>query len=338
MTELTNRVSRAPLTLSFDRTVPRALAHRRALGEVFVADSAAEDESTFHVAVQIPRAHSLWYDRRTTHHDPFAMAEAARQGSFVVLHRHLGVPLELPFSMQRYEFSVGALDAFRDDEKSPLEGIIRYHIVSRVDRGTDFSDLTLAGELLIGDVPAMALSADAVFLSRLDYEALRSYQLSRLPKSRTTPVAPPLPPDAVGRMDSRNVVIGEPRPVGGELRYPLVPDRRHPALFDHDYDHVPGPFLIEAFRQASIDSAVRAGRLRSPVATVVHCSSRFANFAEFGAPLECVAVQAESETPGHVRVDVDLRQFDRSLASGVLELAPMDAFRSSFPDRTEMTS
>ncbi|WP_280234313.1 AfsA-related hotdog domain-containing protein [Nocardia cyriacigeorgica] len=335
---MTQSTRPAPPALTFDQTVPRALAHRRALGEVFVADSVAEDESTFRVAVQIPRAHSLWYDRRTTHHDPFAMAEAARQGSFVVLHRHVGVPLALPFSMQRYEFAVTALDAFHDDERAPMQGIIHYRIVSRQDRGPDFANMTLAGELLVDDVPAMTLEADAVFLSRTDYEALRSYQLSRVPNGPAHAAVPPLPPAAVGRLDSRNVVIGEPQVVDGDPRYPLLPDPRHPALFDHDYDHVPGPFLIEAFRQASIDSAVRAGRLASPITAVGACSARFINFAEFGAPLECRAVQSESKEPGCVRVEVELRQFDRVLADGAIELIPMDGHRSSFPDRTEVSS
>ncbi|MEV0338971.1 AfsA-related hotdog domain-containing protein [Nocardia sp. NPDC050713] len=338
MTETEIRFPAASSALSFDRTVPRAEAHRRALGEVFVADSVADGDSTFYTALQIPRAHSLWYDRTTVYHDPFAMAEAARQGSFVVLHRHVGVPVGLPFSMQRYDFAVTDREAFRDDEKSPLEGILRYEIVSRVDRGADFSDLTLAGELVVGGRAAMELSADVVFLARADYEALRAYQLGRVPAGGPDYTAAPLPAAAVGRRDSRNVVIGAPVAVGPAWDYPLLPDRRHPALFDHDYDHVPGPFIIEAFRQAALDTAVREGMLGTPNATVVSCSSRFTQFAEFGAPIECRCTPLDPTRPGTARIDLELRQFDRVLTVGTLELAELTGCEDSYLNRTEQPS
>ncbi|MFD6390498.1 AfsA-related hotdog domain-containing protein [Nocardia sp. NPDC060259] len=339
MTEIALRPQALPAALTFERTVARAHAHRRALGEVFVSDSVADGDSTFYAAVQIPRAHSLWYDRTTVYHDPFAMAEAARQGSFVVLHRHVGVPVGLPFSMLRYEFEVTDRAAFLDDEKSPLEGVLRYDIVSRTDRGADFADLTLEGELSVGGRSAMRLGADVVFLARADYEALRAYQQSR--KSEADPGQPvlsPLPPERVGRMDSRNIVIAEPADEGARWVYPLLPDPRHPALFDHEYDHVPGPFIIEAFRQAAIDTAVRSGGLTSPITTVVSCSSRFDQFGEFGAPLECVCTPVDPTRPDTARVDVELRQFDRVLTTGTLELASIAEFASSFVHRVRAES
>ncbi|MEV0033323.1 AfsA-related hotdog domain-containing protein [Nocardia sp. NPDC050793] len=335
MTETEIRFPAPPSELTFDRTVARSHAHRRALGEVFVADSVADGDSVFYTALQIPRAHSLWYDRTTVYHDPFAMAEAARQGSFVILHEHVGVPVGLPFSMQRYEFDVTDREAFRDDEKAPLQGVLRYEIVSRVDRSADFSDLTLAGELTVDGRVAMELSADVVFLARADYEALRAYQLGRVAAGGPDYTAAPLPAAAVGRRDSRNVVIGAPVAVGSDWDYPLLPDRRHPALFDHDYDHVPGPFIIEAFRQAALDTAVREGMLGTPDAMVVSCSSRFAQFAEFGAPIECRTTPLDPTRPGTARVELELRQFDKVLTVGALELAELTGHEDPFLNRTE---
>ncbi|MEK8174747.1 hypothetical protein NKH77_53975 [Streptomyces sp. M19] len=49
--------------LGFERTVPRDIAHRRQIGEVFVADSARTGEDECCLSFQIPRAHSLWSDQ-----------------------------------------------------------------------------------------------------------------------------------------------------------------------------------------------------------------------------------------------------------------------------------
>ena len=295
--------------LSYVQTVPCTIAHRRAVSEVFVTDSARIGDDEFALAVQIPRAHSLWYDREAGYHDPLAMAEAARQGSFVVVHRHLGVPLDLPFSMQRYEFSVDGLEAFRDDEKSPLEGELRYRLSDRIDRDGELGSMRIDGSLVIGGTPAMTVSGDVVFMSREDYTALRRFQRARKPLGTATGAAvKPVDAGLVGRRDLRNVVLGE----GGLL----VIDRRHPSFFDHDYDHVPGPLMVEGFRQIAIVAACEAGTLRSPVAAMTRCRVTFDDFAEFEAPVELSA-----EVVGDV-VRVGVHQFGKQLVEGEVELRP----------------
>lgn len=308
--------------LSFEQTVPRKLAHRQALGEVFIADSVESDDGAVFVAAQIPRAHSLWGDRPADFHDPFSTAEAARQGSFVMLHRHLGVPVGLPFSMKRWEFRAANLECFRDNGKSPLDGVLRYEVTERVDRGAEFSDLTLAGELRIDGTTAMTLTGDVVFLRREDYVALREFQLARRPKT-TEPVPPaePLDPARVGRDDVRNVVVGEP--VDGRFRY--VIDTRHPSYFDHEYDHVPGPFIIEGFRQAALVVATEQGALPSPVAAVTYLDTTFLDFAELDAPVECTATLLDEPPTAaphdSVVVELGLYQFGKRLADARLGLS-----------------
>ena len=85
----------SPHELSFEQTVPRSLVHRVALAEVYVADSLQSGDEEFVLAIQIPRAHCVWFDRRVAYHDPLSMAEAARQGVYVVVHRHIGLPAGL---------------------------------------------------------------------------------------------------------------------------------------------------------------------------------------------------------------------------------------------------
>jgi A-factor biosynthesis hotdog domain len=313
--------------LSFEQTVPRADAHRRALGEVFVTDSVQTADDEFLLAVQIPRAHSLWFDRLAPYHDPLSTAEAARQAAFVVVHRHVGLPHGLPFSLRRFEFHVEDLDAYRDDARSPLEGILRFRLAGHDKRDGGVGSLSYQGSLTIDGSLAMTVGGDIVFLPRTDYEALRAYQRRRRRVENHRPAACPEPIDAelVGRLDRRNVVIAEASRSGAadaEVRYPLVVDRTHPSFFDHDYDHVPGPLIAEAYREAAIVTATRAGALTSPVAAMTSCDATFAGFAEFEATIDCSASVGAVSDEGRVTVQVGLHQFEERIATGEVEVMP----------------
>jgi hypothetical protein len=313
--------------LTFDQTVPRAIAHRRAVGEVFVTDSARTGEDTFALAWQIPRAHALWGDGPAPYHDPFATAEAARQGCFVVVHRHLGIPLDLPFSLQRFEFQVTAgLEPFRDNQRSPLQGLLHYRLSQQEFRGGALGSMRIDGALHIDGAEAMTVGGDVVFMPREDYRALRAFQRSRKQLDGVAPWKPAaaVPPAMVGRRDERNIVVGEPTATSypsGLLRYPLVIDRSHPSYFDHDYDHVPGPFIVEGFRQAAVLAAAGTGVLRSPVVAMTGLTVSFADFGEFEAPLDYSA-EAMPGPDGRARVRVGLHQLGAEIAGGRIELTP----------------
>jgi hypothetical protein len=324
-------------TLRFDQTVPRQLAHRRALGEVFVTDSAQAGEGEFQLALQVPRAHSLWFDRRIPYHDTLSSVEAARQAAFVVVHRHLGVPLGLPFSLQRVSFRVDDLEAYRDNLESPLEGVLRLCLAEQNIGAGQLGTMTFEGDLTIADSRAITVSGGIVFLAMDDYQALRAFQRRRKPFATAegaaeselaaarrpvavTPVAA-IAPAEVGRYDERNVVIGAPT-VGeaDSLRFPLRVDLGHPSFFDHSYDHIPGPLLGEGLRQAALVTAVRAGALRSPVAAVMACEADFSDFGEFEAPVEISAAVGEASGDGTALVDLGVHQFAKQIATGTIEL------------------
>ena len=310
--------------LSYEQTVSRELAHRRAVGEVFVTDSAQTGEDQCVLAVQLPRAHSLWSDRRPDYHDPFASGEAARQGSFVVIHRHLGIPVGLPFTMRTFEFAVESLDAYRDDQRAPLDGILHYRLSDKRVSGGQLGSMRIDGEMTIGGVLAMRFGGDVVFMSGDDYRALRAFQRSRKriePGTRPDPV-PPLAPGVVGRTDGRNVVIGQPLDMAGPRRFPLVIDLSHPSYFDHSYDHVPGPLCVEAFRQAAIVTAHESSAIPSPVVAMTGCQVAFADFGEYEQTLFCSAEIVSRAEGRPVRLQVGLHQFDSELVTGYIELTP----------------
>ncbi|MGW0733744.1 AfsA-related hotdog domain-containing protein [Streptomyces sp. NPDC002851] len=317
--------------LEYEQTVPRALAHRSQVGEVFVTDSAQLSPTEFCLAFQVPRAHLLWSDQLRGHHDPLAAAEAARQSIFVLLHRYIGVPVGLPFSLQRVALRVGDPAAYAHDGTGLLQGQVRYRVVSREDRGGDVVSMALEGTVTVGGRTALTLDTDLAFMTQEDYDVLRSFQRAQKPVDTARPTAAPaLAPALVGRADPRNVVIAaaadeaadEATDGDGTARYLLAIDRTHPAFFDHDYDHVPGPLMVEGMRQAAVAAACRSGALRSPDALAVGCEAAFLDFAEFEADLTYEATPGRPDAEGRIQVAVALRQFGQDVVRGRIELLP----------------
>ncbi|WP_369216987.1 AfsA-related hotdog domain-containing protein [Streptomyces flavofungini] len=314
--------------LRFERTVPRSIAHRRQIGEVFVADSVQSSDDDFHLSFQIPRAHSLWSDRHPSHHDPFASAEAARQAIFVLLHRHVGVPVGLPFSLQRIELRVEDPQAYADDGRSALQGRLHYRIAERRHKGSDVMGMGLEGVMEVAGRGAMTLSARLAFMSQDDYDLFRAFRRSGKPlvAPELTPVRR-LAPARVGREIARNVVIGtadqEPgSPEDGVYRCLLAADPGHPAFFDHEYDHVPGPLMVEGLRQAALVAAHRGGAVPDAHALTVGCEASFLDFAEFDADLVHEARVGTPASDGRVPVAVGLRQSGRTVVEGRVTLLP----------------
>lgn len=325
MTAPTIRSSAArPSELRFDRTVPRDLAHRRAISEVFVADSAAIGDDEFVAAIQVPRAHSLWHDHAHAFHDPMLTVEACRQATFVAAHRYLGVPVGIRGSLQALTFEVADLEAFRDDRASPLEGIVCLCVSDREERGGTLVAMKFDAELRVRGRAAMSIGGALFFMSAEDFAVLRAHQRARKPLLATAPPSRQrIDAALVGRSDPRNVAIGDIGPAAAatsEQRYPVVVDPANPAFFDHEQDHIPGPLIVEVYRQAAILTATRAGALASPHAVVTRCRATFADFGEYEGRIECAAVLAPVPVGGGVTVDLALCQYGVELAEAQLQL------------------
>jgi hypothetical protein len=304
--------------LSFARTVPREIAHRRAVGEVFVTDSVSCGPAEALLAFQIPRAHSLWADRARGRHDVFAVGEAARQAAFVFFHQHLGLAVGLPFSMQSWRLRVLDPAALADDERTPLEGQIRYRATRKQVTAVQGS-VSIEGSVLIDGRTALEIASDVVWASREDYQALRAYQRSRKPlvQDDGAPAERYRAKD-VGRADQRNVVLGPPAGAPGDT-HRLVIDLSHPAFFDHSYDHVPGPLMLEGLRQVALLSVHRRGLMPASDAQVAELDARFTGFAEFEGPVEYTADEPATAAGG-LAVDVRIAQFGTVLANGRITL------------------
>jgi hypothetical protein len=322
----------------FEQTVPRWLVHRRAVSEVFVCGSAPAGPDGFAVAVQLPRAHTLWSDRRAGFHDPLMAVEAGRQATIMVSHAHYGVPRGLMMVARSSTMRVLDLEAFRDDGTNPLEGWFLMRLIDRrLHDGTPVG-LTIAGDLMVGAVggvggsKAMSMTGTLVFTPQDDYDLLRAQARAR---RRLVPAPPHLPvaPELVGRRFPGNVVVGEYPSLLGETgpaaERPLIVDPANPAFFDHPLDHVPGQLLLEAGRQSAILAAVEAGALPGPDCLVTSCGVAFDDFVELDAEAECAALVGppadDAGTATAVSVRVSLRQAGRKLGDIDIGLAPRDA-------------
>jgi hypothetical protein len=309
-------------SLSYEQTAPCSLVHRRAVGEVFVTDSAKIGGNSFLAAIQLPRAHSLWGDRVTNRHDPLAVIEAGRQATFLTVHRYLGVPLGLPFILRQVTFRAGNLAAFADNHAEPFEGVIHIALLERSEQQGVLTGLKFRGEMLAGQIPAMSLGGEIQFLQRRDYESLRAFARKRKKlEGRPIPPAPaPIDPALTGRSNWRNVAIGQGRQAGNQYRYPLIVDKTHPCFFDHPQDHVPGPLIMEAYRQAAIVTAQRVGALPSPAAAVTSGDLTFLEFGEYEEIIECTAEVIGPGADGSIDVRVGLQQFGAGIATAVFGL------------------
>jgi A-factor biosynthesis hotdog domain len=311
--------------LRFDRSVSRDLVHRKAVAEVLVTDTVQVAEDEFLLAAQLPRAHSLWSDRRCSYHDPLITIEICRQACLALPQRYYGVPQEWHFISKRIDFRVASLDAYADNESSPPEGILRARYANKLERNGGLIGMSVESELTIDGASAGTVAGELMFFPQADYKEIRSKQRARRPFAAASSqiIARPLDAARVGRLVDRNVVIEHRSPVEGatgECRYGVLVDQRHPCFFDHPQDHIPGPLILEVYRQVAIATATRAGDLSPEAAVITGCQVQLADFAELDAPAECSAVASDESKDGRVQINSALHQFDNRIGEAQVEL------------------
>ncbi|MFF3505013.1 ScbA/BarX family gamma-butyrolactone biosynthesis protein [Streptomyces sp. NPDC003247] len=279
-----------PRPLSFERTAPRDLVHRRAVGEVLLTDWLRLGPHRFKVGAQWPRGHGFHRPVGDRWHDPLLATESIRQTSSLISHVFYDLPHDHPSLMT--ELSIDLLpDALLLDDR-PVD----------VELTVDCADVTLQGSRLSGMTMNVGLARGPVHLGsgRMTFHCMRRSVYRRLRGAHAEvpadlPEQPaPLPPHEVGRTVEADVVLGRPPAGHGTADphdgvWPLRVNRAHPTLFDHPTDHVPGMLLLEAARQA-------AQRLAGPRAVLVPTmANHFHRYVEFDTP--CL-VRARLSGPG----------------------------------------
>ncbi|MGW3817942.1 ScbA/BarX family gamma-butyrolactone biosynthesis protein [Streptomyces sp. NPDC005046] len=310
--------------MQFTRILPKELVHRSAAAEVFLTDAERHSEDEIRLAARFPRRHAFYDDTLgpRTHHDPFLLLEACRQGIFVVAHRYLDVPPERKFLLRSVEFAVPDPAALVRGDR-PTEAVITTRVEHRFRTRTGVTGLRLRFTLTIGAREALLARIDYSWMPPEDWTRLRAGQRGALGLP-DVPVAlrgPRVEPAQVGRRAPANTVISPPRVASdGSHTAHLVAETTHATLYDHWVDHVPGMLELEAFRQLALPAAVAAGSVRTPSALPVALTARFRRFAEMDLPLEC---RTAPVLPG-ADIECALRQSGAVAAEARVRLADQD--------------
>lgn len=259
---------------SLTTTVPKELVHRASLAEVMLTDWARREEHRFSVAAQWPRGHSFFATVDGCH-DPLIAAETIRQAGILLAHAEYGVPLGHHFLVSDLDVAVRPEHVRVGWAPASLELDVRCSGVKQ--RGGAVTGFRT--EVAIHRDGALAATGGGTLacITPRVYQRLRA---ARRPAG-AGPQGPavialtaPEPPQRVGRMSPTDVVLS---PTGAPNRWQLRVDTRHPVLFDHQVDHVPGMVLLEAARQAA---TATLGHASLPLAV----TSQFQRYVELDAP------------------------------------------------------
>uniref|UniRef100_A0AAU2V5R4 A-factor biosynthesis hotdog domain-containing protein n=1 Tax=Streptomyces sp. NBC_00003 TaxID=2903608 RepID=A0AAU2V5R4_9ACTN len=262
---------------SLTSTVPKELVHRAAVAEVLLTGWRRCAENRFTLSAQWPRGHSFFTAVNGTHYDPLMVAETIRQVGSLIAHVEFDVPLGHQFQMRDLEVAVEPQHLRVEHIPASLELDVTYTETKQRRRGHTAARYQ-AVVRRDGHVVATG-GASYTCVSSEVYERLRGKRAEgdALPALRLTA---PVSPQSVGRMSPMDVVLS---PLGEPGRWQLRVDTRHPILFDHPVDHIPGMMLIEAARQATAAVLKKA----SPSAEAflpVRIVNEFQRYAELHTP------------------------------------------------------
>ncbi|MET7275722.1 MULTISPECIES: ScbA/BarX family gamma-butyrolactone biosynthesis protein [Streptomyces] len=253
-------------------TVPRELVHRAAVAEVMLTDWRRLEDTRFAMTAQWPRGHSFFTLVEGTHHDPLIAAETIRQAGALLAHAEFGVPFGHQFLLEEMALTVHPDEVRIGHAPAALDLDVTCTEVRR--RGCRLAGMRY--ETTVRREGRIAASGRISFsvISPAVYRRLRPQRVfdpEHCPIGLTAPVAP----QTVGRLSPADVVLS---PTGDTNRWQLRVDTRHPVLFDHQVDHVPGMVLLEAARQAA--TAV----LGRPSVLPLGLACEFTKYAELDRP------------------------------------------------------
>ncbi|TGB18071.1 A-factor biosynthesis protein [Streptomyces palmae] len=285
--------------LSWSRTVERELVHRASVAEVLLTDVHMCGPGEFLAAAAWTRSHPTFRRGRDDRHSPWMVVETLRQLGIYIPLRYYAVSATARFLITDVAFTL-------DPAAEPRARQAASEITCRVSvdgvrtpRGRPApAGLRMRARFSVGGRAFAVAWGGARFVDAAAYAVLRAGARTAPPGgARRRPR-----PAAAGVESPADVVLSLGR------TGPLMDaaDPRHPFLFDHGSDHVPGMALLEAARQAV--ALHSAGHFTRPTA----CHMKALRFTEHSPPARVECVQ-------HDRTSVfRFRQGDSATAVGVL--------------------
>lgn len=244
-----------PGVLNRSRTVEREFVHRLSVAEVFLTDVRALGDGRFEAAASWPRSHPTFPRGRDERHSPMVLVETMRQLGIYIPLRFYGVCPTAHFLIKDVSFTIDpALEPRVDHGLSEITCLARVTQVRNSPSGA-LGTLRMRVRFLAGGTSFAHAEGGARVLGAGAYAQLRgrSGGAVREPERAGPPLVRPAPAplEVTAACD---VVVG----LDGDDLLLDPADPRHPFLFDHGTDHVPGMALLEAARQAV---ALRSGGL-----------------------------------------------------------------------------
>ncbi|MDI5974516.1 AfsA-related hotdog domain-containing protein [Streptomyces sp. SL13] len=297
--------------LSTERTLPRHLVHRAALAEVFLTDFQSVDEETFHASAQLPSAHFYYNDiTGRTAHDPMAVFESVRQMLLCAMH------LQHDAGADTKSITATATMDITDPEPLRTRGPLDLLLLGRVELAKEYqgavSRVIHAVRILAGDREIGTITVDTAQRPDPVYANLRMGHRTTMPPSSDTvcahPGGAPVPAWLVGRERAENVVLDSARTAGEDLVARLRVPVAHPSMFDHPQDHVPGPVMMEAARQAVLLLAAER-QDRSPGSLYLrNVTASYLRFAELDSDITVTARPVTADDGAVVAAEVSFGQ------------------------------
>lgn len=284
-----------PTTLTM--TVPKELVHRTTVAEVMLTDWDRVDDTHFVVSAQWPRGHSFFTPVADGYHDPLIGCETVRQIGILLGHAEFGVPFGHQFLVWDLALSVHPQYLLMGYEPASLSVSVHCTEINR--RGRNLSGLRFEavfhhdGNIVATGGGSFSCMAPAVY-RRVRGEHAPGGNWHQIPLSS------PAAPQSVGRMSPMDVVLS---PTDEQNHWQLRVDTRHPVLFEHAVDHVPGMVLVEAARQATAAALGRSSYLPLAIA------NEFKRYVELDSPCTIEAALLPDTSPeGHRSVLVTAHQ------------------------------
>ncbi len=274
------------------QAVAKHLAHKRDLGNVFVA-SVSSAHGQLRADLRIPTDHPYFNDWAEPHCDLLLWLEASRQAVEVLLHTYENVPLDQQFVIRQLQVGLPTHQVPR----APLHAPDLVFTPQRVRRGSDGLLRLVTGEAIFGQAgrPIGSFQGTLRLLDQSVYEEARSG--SRPAATSASPVDPvdPVDPVELGRRDSANVVIANATHRGRCTAASVVVESGHCFFSDHPSDHHSGLALIEAARQVATVSLSSPGQRRSHPPVLVAISADFTRFADIGERIDLCATPISAQ-------------------------------------------
>jgi 2-oxo-3-(phosphooxy)propyl 3-oxoalkanoate synthase len=303
--------------------VPRQLAHRSTVCEVFLTDARQIAEYDFVVAAQLPRAHSFHNDQGSCPrlHDPLLLLELCRQAIGVVVHGFLGVSLAQRFLLTSAAVTITDAAALRLNA-GPGRVVLSIELTEPRQAGRTLTGVTLRTRIHVDGREAGHTELGVRWMSSAVWARLRAGARHGLAPSLTLALDQynRVEPGLVGRARWENVVLSAVRAEGADLVGTVLVDTGHPALFDHPLDHIPGSLLLEALRQTALATNRTFPARFFPTAI----RARFIRFGEFELGADCRA-RSVTRDENVRRLDLSICQQGQEICSGEVEMSAVDS-------------